>query len=574
MIIPLKKFTILSLGDIEKTLETLGVSGIVHIDSPLGKLKFPELEKQIEKIAKVRGAIKQKKLKNICSIDNIEEDLEKFYNLLLEEEQLFFRKEFLDEEYNFYKHFGKIDLNFIKILKEKNEELYFYDYDDLKLNSQMLAYYENNGQYFGVSNINLPNEKAEFLPTLESFVIEKELEDISNRLKTIENELALIGDCEKTLSDYEVYVKNIISLKEKTKNSTKAFDQMELYITRGFIREEDKEKLKILAEKNSWAYEMVDSLPEDDTPVLLKNHKTVEDIVYPFYDFMGSWPSPHGKDPSIIFAFFTIFFSAILVGDAGYGLALILTAFLTRKKFRFPFLYYLGLGCLIWGTLTGTWFGSSWLIVNTPLKHLVIPSLSSFDLTSGALNTEIQGTMGIMFIFGGIHLTIAKLLALGKKLNENLEVLGDLSLIWGMVYAVRVLMAGEKNTAIIIPLVVVGLVLGVIGVLLSKDKLSTKIGKILLKPLNLVNGFSDTMSYIRLFAVGFASLIVGMVASLIATMTGSIIAGGIILILMNTINLSLGMIAILVHAIRLNNLEFANNSGLSLGSKKFTPFKI
>jgi len=153
MIIPLKKFTILSLGDIEKTLETLGASGIVHIESPLGKLKFPELEKQIEKIAKVRGAIKQKKLKNICSIDNIEEDLEKFYNLLLEEEQLYFRKEFLDEEYNFYKHFGKIDLNFIKILKEKNEELYFYDYDDLKLNSQMLAYYENNGQYFGVSNI-------------------------------------------------------------------------------------------------------------------------------------------------------------------------------------------------------------------------------------------------------------------------------------------------------------------------------------------------------------------------------------------------------------------------------------
>ena len=574
MIIPLKKITILSMGDIEKTLEALGVIGIVHIDSPLGKLKFPEHEKQIEKISKVRLAIKQKNLKNSYTLNDIENTVEKFHELLSKEEKLLFRKEFLDEESIFYKHFGKIDLNLLNTLKEKNEELYFYAYDSASLHDQMLSFNENSGQYFGVSNLKVPNEKAETLPTLSFIDIEEELHSISKELNFIETGLISIGNCQKDLDAYEKYIKNLILLKEKTKASTKAFEETEVYITTGFITEKDYDKVKNIAEQSNWAYEIVDALPEDGTPVLLKNHKTVEDIVYPFYDFMGSWPSPYGKDPSMIFAFFTIFFSAILVGDAGYGLALILTAFLTRKKFRFPFLYYLGLGCLIWGTLTGTWFGSSWLIVNTPLKHLVIPSLSSFDLTSGALNTEIQGTMGIMFIFGGIHLTIAKLLALGKKLNENLEVLGDLSLIWGMVYAVRVLMAGEKNTAIIMPLVVVGLVLGVIGVLFSKDKLSTKIGKILLKPLNLVNGFSDTMSYIRLFAVGFASLIVGMVASLIATMTGSIIAGGIILILMNTINLSLGMIAILVHAIRLNNLEFANNSGLSLGSKKFTPFKI
>ena len=574
MIIPLKKVSVLSFGDAQKTLESLGAMGLMHIDSPLGQIKFPDLEKYLEKIAKVRASIKDRKVMNSYTFSHIEKEVETYYEYLLEEEKLLFRKSFLQEEYGVYEHFGKIRLSLLKELETKGEKLNFYVYDNPSLSSQMLAVNEKDNQFFGISGDVIPNEKAETIPTMEYSEIEKELQEIEGRLSEIDTLFHQLGNCNKALTEYEERIKSAMLLKEKTLASKKAIDDMELYFTFGFIREVHVEEFLKIAKENSWAYEISDVAEGEYTPVLLDNHKVVRDIVYPFYDFMSSWPSPHGKDPSIIFAVFTVFFSAILVGDAGYGLALILTAFLLRKKLNFPFMYYLGIGCLIWGSLTGTWFGSSWLVINTPLKNLVIPSLSSFDLTNGSLNTEIQGTMGLMFIFGGIHLSIAKLMALQKNITKNLETIGDLSIIWGMVYAVRVLMAGETNTKVIAPLVVVGLFLGILGVILSKDSVGDKIKNILLKPLNLVNGFSDIMSYIRLFAVGFASLIVGMVASLIATMTGSIIAGGIIIILMNTINLSLGMIAILVHAIRLNNLEFANNSGLELGSKKFMPFKI
>lgn len=574
MIIPLKKISVLSFGNAQKTLESLGAMGLMHIDSPLGQIKFPELEKSIEKIAKVRASIKDRKISNTCNLSHIENDVEVYYEHLLEEEKLNFRKTFLLEEYSFYQHFGKIELSFLKNIENKGEHLYFYDYDNSSLNKHMLAVNGNENQFFGISADKIPNEKEELLPTLEYSEIEKELVTIEEKLANIEKEFHTLGDCTKALDTYENQIKSMMLLKEKTLASKKAIDSMELYFTFGFMEETHIDKFLKIAKDSGWAYEITDITEGEYTPVLLQNKKIVEDIVYPFYDFMSSWPSPHGKDPSIIFAIFTVFFSAILVGDAGYGLALILTAFLLRKKLKFPFMYYLGIGCLIWGSLTGTWFGNAWLVTNTPLKYLVIESLSSFDLSSGALNTEIQATMGLMFIFGGIHLSIAKILSLQKSFTKNLETIGDLALIWGMVYAVRVLMAGETNTKVIVPLVTGGLLLGVLGVLLSKETVGNKIKNILLKPLNVVNGFSDIMSYIRLFAVGFASLIVGMVASLIANMTGNIIAGGIILILMNTINLSLGMIAILVHAIRLNNLEFANNSGLELGSKKFMPFKI
>lgn len=574
MIIPLKKVSVLSFGDAQNTLESLGAMGLMHIDSPLGQIKFPELEKSLEKSARIRASIKGRKIDSLSTPTEIERDIETYYEHLLEEEKLNFRKTFLLEEYRFYEHFGKIELSFIKILEQKGEHLHFYDYDTPSLNHHMLAINEKDNQFFGISSELIPNEKEENLPTLEYSEIQKELLSIDEKLKSIERAFHILGDCTSTLDTYENRIKSLILLKEKTLASKKAIDSMDLYFTFGFIREVHVETFLKIAKENSWAYEISDVQEGEYTPVLLQNNKVVEDIVYPFYDFMSSWPSPHGKDPSIIFAVFTVFFSAILVGDAGYGLALILTAFLLRKKLHFPFMYYLGLGCLVWGSITGTWFGNAWLVTSTPLRYLVIESLSSFNLSTGALNTEIQATMGLMFIFGGIHLSIAKLLSLQKSFTKNLETIGDLSLIWGMVYAVRVLMAGETNSKVIVPLVVTGLLLGVLGVLFSKDTISNKIKNILLKPLNVVNGFSDIMSYIRLFAVGFASLIVGMVASLIANMTGSIIAGGLILILMNTINLSLGMIAILVHAIRLNNLEFANNSGLELGSKKFIPFKI
>jgi len=61
--------------------------------------------------------------------------------------------------------------------------------------------------------------------------------------------------------------------------------------------------------------------------------------------------------------FFSIFF-AMLIGDAGYGVIFLLATFVIRKKFKYapaqPFflMYVLSLATIIWGAITGTWFGA------------------------------------------------------------------------------------------------------------------------------------------------------------------------------------------------------------------------
>jgi V/A-type H+-transporting ATPase subunit I len=96
-------------------------------------------------------------------------------------------------------------------------------------------------------------------------------------------------------------------------------------------------------------------------------------------------------------------------------------------------------------------------------------------------------------------------------------------------------------------------------------------------PLDVIGNFVDVVSYVRLFAVGSASLAVaeafndmalakginGPVAGLIAAF---ILFGG------HALNIILAAMGILVHGVRLNTLEFSGHIGMQWTGKKFTPF--
>ena len=83
--------------------------------------------------------------------------------------------------------------------------------------------------------------------------------------------------------------------------------------------------------------------------------------------------------------------------------------------------------------------------------------------------------------------------------------------------------------------------------------------------------FSDMMSYIRIMAVGFASMSLAMTTNLMAEQTGSYFFGALILLIGHTINLGLGIIALFVHGLRLNTLEFARQLGVIWSGRAFEP---
>jgi len=99
----------------------------------------------------------------------------------------------------------------------------------------------------------------------------------------------------------------------------------------------------------------------------------------------------------------------------------------------------------------------------------------------------------------------------------------------------------------------------------------------MLLPLTLASFFVDIVSYVRLFAVGVATVAVmqgfnGMAASLGFDHVWTAVPAVLILIIGHSLNLALCVLAILVHAVRLNTLEFSNHKGLTWSGFLFQPF--
>jgi V/A-type H+-transporting ATPase subunit I len=98
-------------------------------------------------------------------------------------------------------------------------------------------------------------------------------------------------------------------------------------------------------------------------------------------------------------------------------------------------------------------------------------------------------------------------------------------------------------------------------------------------PLSIINGFSDIISYIRLYAVGLATVLMAESFNEMAigdgvTTVASGIGAVIILILGHGLNMILAVMAVIVHGVRLNMLEYAGHAGVEFSGSEYKPFHI
>ena len=96
-------------------------------------------------------------------------------------------------------------------------------------------------------------------------------------------------------------------------------------------------------------------------------------------------------------------------------------------------------------------------------------------------------------------------------------------------------------------------------------------------PLSVVNCFVDIVSYIRLFAVGMASLAVaqsfnGMAADIGLDKLWTVPLFALILLLGHGLNIILCALGILVHGVRLNTLEFSLHKNIEWKGIPYRPF--
>ena len=343
--------------------------------------------------------------------------------------------------------------------------------------------------------------------------------------------------------------------------------------------------VRAFAKQRGLALTVESARAEDTPPTLLSNPKRIagaEGLVT-FY----ITPGYHSWDPTPVFFFSLSIFYAMIVSDCGYGLLMFgLYLLLWRRlgesrataRFRSVLLSIVA-ATIVYGIAVGSYFGVE------PAPGSILDALR-VRVDGQPLTSNQNLMMAISVAVGVAHLTMANLIsAWNSRLTSRwLGHLGWAMIIFGAfllgVNALWQVVEAKLLGEVLIPV-------GAICVLLfSSDQpwasLSPKTHlKRLLDGLmqvaNVPKAFGDTLSYLRLFALGLAS------AQLAITFNGlafqAFAAGGIGVLLGLTIlgighgiNFLLGLMGGVVHGLRLNCIEFLNWS-LTIEGYPFQPFK-
>ncbi|MFH0762483.1 MAG: hypothetical protein V1925_01155 [Candidatus Omnitrophota bacterium] len=327
------------------------------------------------------------------------------------------------------------------------------------------------------------------------------------------------------------------------------------------------------ARSQRWGISVVDPLPEERVPTLIRNPRWVS-IISPVFKIIEVVPGYRELDISLWFLIFFSIFFGILIGDAGYGAVFFMMTFAAqlklggrvKQKAIFTLFYILSSCAIVWGVLSGTFFGQEWL---PQWVRPVIPALRN--------DRSVQA---FCFLLGALHLSIAHCWRGIVKLPspKALADVGWVLILWGAYFLAKLLILADAYPLLANRLFIAGAILVVLFTNPRKNLLkgvAAGMGNLLL---NLIGNFTDIVSYIRLFAVGLATVAVADTFNKMAFEVGynSFLTGlfsSLILLLGHTLNILLGPMAILVHGVRLNVLEFCNHLDIKWSGFAYNPLR-
>ena len=227
----------------------------------------------------------------------------------------------------------------------------------------------------------------------------KELQGLEHRLQHLAGERARI----------QAVIQRLNNKVEFEQVRAGMVGEEELSYLMGYVPAKRADALKRAASENGWALLVDDPAEDDPVPTLVENPRWIR-IIRPMFTLMETTPGYREFDISFLFLLFFSLFFAMLIGDAGYGIVLFILSLVGRLAMRgrpggmFTLLFVLSGATIVWGALSGTWFGFEALARHPILSKIVIPQIASF----GVENTKT--VMYLCFLIGAIHLSIARLI--------------------------------------------------------------------------------------------------------------------------------------------------------------------
>ncbi len=363
----------------------------------------------------------------------------------------------------------------------------------------------------------------------------------------------------------------------------------------GFVPVPDFENFRNKCKEKGLGLAYDNPSEEDNVPTKIKTNSFIS-IIEPVFKFLGIVPGYREYDISFFFLLFFSIFTAIIIGDAGYGALFLIISFVmtvvgfikSKGLSKVGLLFMLLSVCtIVWGAITGTWFGSQ-KIAEIPFFHqFVIDSMYSYNVNEKISFMTIQA---IGFWIGVVHMTIAHFWKFirefkNKEYLRSFSQIAWISLLWGLFNLVMDMIVYDENVMFNFSYYLIyG---GMAGIMIfSSQEKGLNFFKGILKSfvnvisifLDWISMFADIISYIRLFAVGLASLKIAMAFNEMAFGGDgkhsiiSLIVGSLIVLLGHSLNIVMGMLSVIVHGVRLKILEFSNHLGLEWKGFEYKPF--
>ena len=380
-------------------------------------------------------------------------------------------------------------------------------------------------------------------------------------------------------------ITEIIDIDKVKLNTIKAADDT-VMVLEGYCPIDTESTLLDFLQKNDIYYEVNDPKAEDNVPIKLRNNRFTK-LFEPLTGMYGL-PNYNEFDPTPILGPFFLLFFAMCMGDAGYGLILILFGIgVITKKIKIemfeglgPIITVLGVGTTVIGFFLGTFFG-----IDLSTVSWLPDSVKGILLKGELMGFDIQMVAAI--IIGIFHICLAmvvKAICYTKQsgIMNNLSTWGWLILILGgIITAILAISNAISIEATKYMIIAIGIIsaLGIFIFNNIKRNPLINIGAGLWDTYNMITGIlSDVLSYIRLYALGLAGAMLGQSFNQL----GFMVLGNdpifiqylpfiIIVLIGHTLNIALSSLSAFVHPLRLTFVEYFKNLGYEGNGEKYSP---
>lgn len=577
MITKMKKYTFLVLASAyEQFLSQLREAGVVHVSIKAeGLAEDADLQESIRQYDQISHTLKQ----------GAPDQLIDEHNAILS------KMEQTRQEIKRMQVWGDFSAKQLADLKDAGYTLYYYSCPAKQFSDELgIRVNEAQGRVYFVSvNEPLDNElcNVETLSDKCAADLEKDLDALKGLEVAAKTRIDVwaqtnIEDLKKQLAELQQRIDW-----QRVTLSTDSAAEGALKLLEGFCPVDNCEALEAMLAGESVYYIAEDPTEEDNTPIKLRNNWFTK-LFEPLTGMYG-WPDYFEFDPTPILAPFYLLFFSLCMGDAGYGILLIVLGLLIHyNKLKIemfdglgPIITALGVGTLVVGFFLGTAFGMDLSTLMPDISYLFLKGqIAGYDVA-----------MVLAIAIGVFHICLAmvvKAICYTKRYGFRAQIgtWGWTLLIVGGISAFIICLALSvpMNVTKIVLIVIAAIsALGIFPFNTPGRNPLINVGAGLWDTYNMATGIlGDTLSYIRLYALGLAGGMLGGAFNDLGLMImGGSTAGAtwqwipfiLILLIGHVLNLAMSALGAFVHPLRLTFVEYFKNSGYNGKGTLYQPFK-